>query len=382
MPDARLPQGLHGWCHARFAAVAAAVAEPLARGAHHGVAVAVRHRGAPVVDLWGGAFAEDTLVVSFSTTKGPVSTAVHMALERAGVGYDTPVAQVWPEFGRHGKDAVTIRHALCHEAGIPHIRDAIAGVDAMAEWDPMAEAVAAMAPVWEPGTANGYHALSWGWIAGELVRRVDGRPLDRFVAEEIAGPLGLDGCFLGTPPGHQHRLAPVFWNPVYLSMPPLDQLLPADSLILRAVAPRGDVIAFVNGERGRAACVPAITGAFTARSLATVYAALERGGRLDGVRLLAPATIEAATAVQNTRADLVLLSAVRWRLGFMGFAALDPGGGDGAYGHAGLGGSVAMVEPRSELAVAVTLDRLELDLLGDARGRSVVQAAVAAALDA
>ena len=382
MPDARLPEGISGWCDARFAAVARAVAGPLADGAHHGVAVAVRHRGAPVVDLWGGAFGEDTLVVCFSTTKGPVATAVHMALERAGVGYDTPVAEVWPEFGRAGKDAVTIRQCLCHEAGIPQIRDAIPGVDAMADWEVMVEAVGGLAPMWEPGTANGYHALTWGWLAGELLRRVDGRSLPVFVAEEIAAPLGLDGCFLGTPPEEQHRLAPVFWNPIYLSMPSLDQLLPPDSLVLQAVAPRGDMVGFVNSERGRASCVPAITGAFTARSLATVYAALERGGGLDGVRLLRPETIEAATEVQNTRPDLVLFTPVRWRLGFMGFASLTPGGGDGAYGHAGLGGSVAMVEPGSELAVAVTLDRLELDLLGDARARTVVEAAVAAAREA
>ena len=380
MPDARLPEGISGWCDARFAAVARAVAGPLAEGAHHGVAVAVRHRGAPVVDLWGGAFAEDTLVVCFSTTKGPVATAVHMALERAGVGYDTPVAEVWPEFGRAGKDAVTIRHCLCHEAGIPQVRDAIPGVEAMADWEGMVAAVEGLSPLWEPGTANGYHALTWGWLAGELLRRVDGRPLPRFVAEEIAGPLQLDGCLLGTPPEEQHRLAPVSWNPVYLSMPSLDQLLPPDSLVLQAVAPRGDMVGFVNSERGRASCVPAITGAFTARSLATLYAALERGGRLDGVRLLRPETVEAASEVQNTRADLVLFTPVGWRLGFMGFSAVLPG--DAAFGHAGLGGSVALADPRSELAVAVTLDRLELDLLGDARARTVVQAAVAAAGDA
>lgn len=148
------------------------------------------------------------------------------------------------------------------------------------------------------------------------------------------------------------------------------------------VAEAQDVIAFVNSASGRAACVPAITGAFTARSLATVYATLERGGRLDGVRLLSSDTLAAATEVQNTRPDLVMFTPVRWRLGYMGFSALSPDGGDSAFGHAGLGGSVAMAEPRSELAVAVTLDRLELDLLGDARARTLVQAAVAAALDA
>lgn len=376
MPDAPLPDGVDGWCDGRFAAVARVLGDQLATGVHHGAAVAVRHRGESVVDLWGGAFGENTIAVSFSTTKGPVALALHMALERAGISYDTPVAGVWPEFARAGKAGVTIRHALCHEAGIPQIRGEIADVWAMADWDAMVTTIEGLVPLWEPGTANGYHALTWGWLAGELLHRVDGRPPARFLAEEVAGPLGLDGCFLGTPPAEAHRLAPVAWNPIFLDMPPLDQLLPAESLTLRAVAPAGDLVAFVNSEQGRASCVPAITGAFTARSLATVFAALERGGAVDGVRLLAPATVEAAIAVQNDRPDLVLGVAPRWRLGFMTIGP--PGGVANAFGHAGLGGSVAMTDPRAELAVAVTLDRLQLDLLGQDRAAAVVRAAVAA----
>lgn len=378
VPDAALPDGVDGWCDAAFAPVARVLAEQLAAGAHHGVAVAVRHRGAPVVDLWGGSFRRDTLAVSFSATKGPVALAVHMALERAGVAYDTPVAEVWPGFEQHGKAAVTIRHVLCHEAGIPQIRGEVPDVWAMADWDAMVATVASLRPLWEPGTANGYHALTWGWLAGEVLHRVDGRLPAQFLADEIAGPLGLDGCFLGTPAGEASRLAPVAWNPVYGDLTPLDQLLPADSLTVRALAPAGDVVAFVNSESGRAACVPAITGAFTARSLAAVYAVLERRGTLDGVRLLSPATVEAATTVQNDRPDLVLFVPMHWRLGFMGIG-LDGGGGPGsAYGHAGLGGSVGLVDPRTELAVAVTLDRLELDLLGDDRARGLARAAAAA----
>ena len=376
MPDAPLPDGVDGWCDGRFLAVARTLGDQLAAGVHHGAAVAVRHRGEPVVDLWGGTFAEDTLAVSFSTTKGPVAVALHMALERAGISYDTPVATVWPEFARAGKAEVTIRQILCHEAGVPQIRGEVADVWAMADWDAMVATVAGLRPLWEPGTANGYHALTWGWLAGELLHRVDGRLPDRFLADEVVGPLGLDGCFLGTPPAEDHRLVPVAWNPVYLDMPPLDQLLPADSLTLRAVAPAGDMVAFVNSERGRSSCVPAITGAFTARSLAAIYAALERGGTLDGIRLLAPATVDAATTVQNDTPDLVLLAPMYWRLGFMG-RRLGGGGATSAYGHAGLGGSVALAHPRAGLAVAVTLDRLELDLLGDDRAAALVQAAIA-----
>lgn len=382
MPEAALPEGVEGSCHPRFAAVAQLLGAQLATGAHHGAAVAVRHRGEPVVDLWGGVFVEDTLVVSFSTTKGPVAVALHLAMERNGVGYDTPVAEVWPEFASCGKGSVTIRQCLCHEAGVPQIRDQVDDVWAMADWDAMVAMTAGLAPLWEPGTANGYHAVNWGWLTGELVRRIDGRAIEVFLAEEVAGPLGLDGCFLGVPADQRHRVAPVALDPAYSGIPRLEDVLPPDSITVRALTPRGDIVEFVNSPTGLAACVPAITGAFTARSLAVIYAALERGGRLAGSpRLLEPETVAKATTVQNTRPDLVLLVPVHWRLGFMsgGLPTFSPAGPNaGAYGHAGFGGSLAMADPETELAVAVTLDRLQLDLLGDNRSRSIVAAAVAA----
>ena len=382
MPDAPLPDGVSGRCDSRFAGVARALAAQLRDGAHHGAAVAVRLRGEPVVDLWCGAFAEDTVVVSFSTTKGLVATALHMALERAGVAYDRALAEVWPAFSAAGKGDITIRQCLCHEAGIPQIRDEVDDVWAMADRPAMEAMVERLAPIWVPGTANGYHALNWGWLAGGLLERVDGRPLPRFVDEEVAGPLGLDGCFLGTPASEDHRLAPVFLHPSYADMPPLEQLLPPDSVTLQALSPRGDVVEFVNSEQGRRACVPAITGAFTARSLAALYAALERGGALDGARLLRPETLEAAVTVQNTRPDLVLFVPVAWRLGFMTMgptSGLSVGDTKGAFGHAGLGGSMALADPGSGLAVAVTLDRLEPNLLSDGRARALVEAALAGA---
>ena len=380
MPEAPLPEGVEGWCAAGFAEVARVFGAQLAAGLHHGAAVAVRHRGEPVVDLWGGAFVEDTIVVSFSTTKGAVAVAVHMAMERHGVAYDMPVAAVWPEFGRAGKDAVTIRHCLCHEAGIPQIRDQVEDVWAMADWEAMVSMTEGLTPLWEAGTANGYHAINWGWLAGELVRRIDGRPVGRFLAEEIAGPLGLDGCYLGVPDEQRDRLAPLVTDGSHAGLLRLEDHLPPDSITVRALSPKGDIVEFVNSPQGLSSCVPAVTGAFTARSLATLYAALERGGQLDGTpRLLSPATLAAATTVQNTRPDLVLLVPMRWRLGFMsgGPSPFSPAGPhESAFGHAGLGGSVAMADPEAELAVAVTLDRLDFDLLGDDRSRSLMAAAV------
>jgi CubicO group peptidase (beta-lactamase class C family) len=385
-----LPEGISGECDPRFAAIPRVLAEQLAKGEHHGVAVAVRHRGEPVVDVWGGRrglpgdetpWAEDTMALSFSTTKGPAALALHMAMERAGQSYDTPVAEVWPEFGTNGKGVITIRHVLCHEAGIPQIRGEVADVTDMADWDAMVAMVERLTPLWTPGEQNGYHAINYGWLVGELVRRIDGRTISQFLAEEIVGPLELDGCYIGTPESEHGRVAPVASVMGDIDEGAISQFLPPDSIAWRALSPNGKMNDFVNSPAGLSTCGPAFTGVFTARALAKIYAVMERGGELDGVRLLSPETLATATTVQNDRADLVIFFPIRWRLGFMsGGGDFSPAGPNpDAYGHAGFGGSVAMVDPQAEVSVAVTLDRLQIDLLGGDRTGAVVKAAIAAA---
>lgn len=380
MTDISLPPSISGTCDARFATIPAILAEQLESGAHHGVSVAVRHRGEPVVDVWGGAFEADSMAISFSTTKGPAAVALHMVLERKGVGYDTPVAEIWPEFGRNGKDAITIRQCLCHEAGVPQIRGEIPDVTDMADWDAMVAMMESLSPLWGPGTANGYHALNYGWLVGELVRRIDGRTISQFIAEEVAGPLGLDGFYIGTPESEHRRIAPVFSDFPPEVVAQVETMIAQNSIAWNALSPAGDMNAFLNSPAGMSTCGPAFTGAFTARSLAALYAAMERGGSLDGKRLLKEDTVVTATTVQNKRPDLVLVMPIHWRLGFMsGGSSLSPAGPNPeAYGHAGWGGSIAMADPKAEIAVAVVLDRLELDLLGGDRTRRVIQAAVAA----
>ena len=377
MADAKLPEGVEGTCNSNFAVVAELLATQLASGAHHGAAIAIRHRGEAVVDIWGGpGWSEQTLAVSFSTTKGPAATALHMTMERAGVDYDAPVASVWPEFG---KPAITIRHVLCHEAGVPQIRGEIPDVWAMADWDAMVAMMERLEPLWEPGTANGYHAVNFGWMVGELVRRIDGRDLPTFLADEIAGPLGLDGFYIGTPKSEHHRAVPLIGPDIDMSV--ISTFLPPDSIGWRALSPDGDIVEFVNSPQGLSTCGPAFSGAFTARALAAFYATLERGGACDGVRLLSTETLTKATTVQNTRPDLVIFIPMNWRLGFMGGGSeFSPAGPNAeAFGHAGYGGSVAIADPKAELAIAVTLDRLEINLLGGDRVAAVVSAAVAAA---
>ncbi|MDQ1375678.1 MAG: hypothetical protein QOJ09_3016 [Actinomycetota bacterium] len=376
-----LPEGIHGECDPRFAAIPTLLAEQLAAGKHHGVAVAVRHRGEPVVDVWGGPWAQDTMALSFSTTKGPAALCLHMAMERAGLSYDTPVAELWPEFGTKGKEVITIRHCLCHEAGVPQIRGEVPDVSALANWDAMVAMMERLEPLWTPGEQNGYHAINYGWLVGELVRRIDGRPIDRFLAEEVAGPLQLDGCYIGTPRSEHHRVAPVFSGMGEMDDSVINQFIPADSIAWRALSPAGNMNDFVNSPEGLETVGPAFSGVFTARSLAKIYAVMERGGEIDGVRLVSEETLKKALEVQNDRADLVIFFPIRWRLGFMsGGGDFSPAGPNpDAYGHAGFGGSVGMVDPEAEISVGITLDRLEIDLLGGDRITAVIKAAIAAA---
>lgn len=388
-----LPAGLDGTCDARFLPVAEIVARQIEQGQHHGCAVAIRHRGVPVADFWGGErgvigetttkpWTADTMALSYSTTKGVGATALHMTLERNGVSVDTPVADIWPEYAKDSspeKATTTIRHVLCHEAGVPQIHGEIPDVTTMADWDEMVALMERLEPLWEPGTQNGYHAVNFGWLVGELLRRIDGRTIDRFVADEIAGPLGCDGLFIGTPDNEHGRVAPVIAPEGDASA--MDALLPPDHLLRRSLAPEGDMTAFVNSPAGLKTVAPAWSGVFTARSLATMYAALASGGELDGVRLLAESTVMKATEIQNTRPDLVLFVPIHWRLGFMGGGSmLSPTGPNPeSFGHAGFGGSVAFADPKAEISFAIVLDRLDVDLLAGDRVRAAVQAAVAAA---
>lgn len=399
MPDVALPDGLHGRCDERFGTVAELLASQLADGAHHGAALSAYFGGLLVVDVWGGRrgpalgddyptgpdrpWEADTLSLSFSTSKGVAATALHMALERAAVGYETRVAEVWPEFAVNGKDAITIRQVMCHEAGIPQIRDVVEGPEAFVDYDDMIERIAALTPLWEPGTANGYHAVTFGYIVGEILRRIDGRRIDAFVADEIAGPLDLDGLYLGGVPASEYaRVAPA----VAPDMAPGDvswisDLVGPDHLLLRALAPPGDTHAFINSPEGVTSVSPSFTGTFTARSLARLYACLERGGTLDGIQLLKPETLAEATTLQNKRPDLVLMLPGYWRLGYMGGgSAWSPAGPDReAFGHNGLNGSVGLADPACGLSLGLTLDRVELNMLGSDRTLKMVHTAVAAA---
>lgn len=388
---------MEGWASPGFGAVAEVFQRQLARTSG-GAAVAVYWGGEPVVDLWGGRrvgaepWQQDTLAMCFSTTKGVASTALHVLADRGQIDYDAPVARYWPAFAQGGKEHVTVRHVLTHSAGLHRIRTLVDRADRMLDWDHMVAALERAEPAYEPGTKSGYHGLTYGWLVGELVRRVSGRTISRFVADELAGPLHLDGLYVGCPPEERGRVAPlaakntlarrVGLKPGMVMSSPI-AALPArlgvpisPRRIANALLPRGieDVLW---GAGVMDAEIPAANGFFTARSLAKLYAMLAGGGQVDGVRILSRRTVARAAQLQSRNRDLVLVLPMGWRLGYHSVFTTR-GVLRGAFGHFGFGGSGAWADPRRDLAVAMVCNRGSGTPVGDLRlaelGTAVVRA--------
>jgi CubicO group peptidase (beta-lactamase class C family) len=394
---------LEGFAHPAFAPVARVLRRQL-RGGVGGGAVCVYHRGECVVDLWGGTrdeqgapWTRDTMAPSFSTTKGVASTLLHMLADRGLIDYDAPVARYWPEFAQAGKAAITVRQVLTHRAGLYHVRQMVDRAERLLDWDYMVRALERTPPIHPPGSHTGYHGLTYGYLVGEIVQRVTGRPFREVVRSDLAEPLGLDGLFIGAPPEALARAARLIWprrglvNMVDAGDEPsgrgrlarLDGMLrvlrvPVDlPSILDALAPRGIAGFDFSGADTLAASIPAANGLFTARSLARMYAALAGGGSLDGVRLLSPETLAHATQVQPPAAGKVVIPFdMRWRLGFHAVFTTR-GIPRAAFGHFGFGGSGAWACPKRELAVALVVNSGMGTPFGDLRIARVSGAALA-----
>lgn len=351
-----------------FRAVATAARKQIV--AAGGGAICIYHRGQPVLDLWAGhrdahkrvPWAPDTMGMAWSTTKGVASTAIHLLAERGKLGYDDLVADHWPEFGVNGKQATTIRNLLSMEAGLYDIRNLISEPEQMLDHDVMAGLLAAAHPAHTPGTRNGYHALTYGWLIGEIVRRVTGASLGTFVQTEFAEPLSLDGFHIGVPTDELGRVADL------AHLPPEK---PAARLIGKALNPVTSLFGF-SLNRYAAAFLPpggyrviptpaflqaevaGANGVFTARSLARFYAALSADDGVDGVQLWSPETRRAAVVEQNARRDRVLALRVRWRLGFHRPVPKRKVSAD-AFGFYGAFGSGAFCDPTRHLAVGLVV---------------------------
>jgi CubicO group peptidase (beta-lactamase class C family) len=401
---------LHGEVEPAFQPLARELARQLDR-AGGGAALCVYHRGRCVLDLWGGVRDEtgapwqaDTMCVSYSTTKGVISTALHLLADRGLLDYDAPVARYWPEFAQAGKQDLTVREVLSHRAGLFNIRDLVDDARQMLDWEHMTRALAAAPRAPIPERATAYQALTYGHLVGELIRRLTGQSVSAFLADELAGPLQLDGLYIGAPADQLPRAARLLGAPA--RRPPgarVDgdagrrrrrMIFGAVERVLRAVghpvdferaaaalAPRGISSFDFSSDEVLAACIPAANGLFTARSLARMYAALAGGGRLDGVRLLSEPAVARAAHVQGHGFDQITVFRMRWRLGYHRVGSFR-GEVRHAFGHFGWGGSGAWADPERELALGFVVNtgsgtpvgdfrilRLNTILLGCVRGR-------------
>ena len=356
-----------------------------------GAAVCVYRHGRKVVDLRGGLadagtgrpWARDTLQLVYSATKAATATCAHLLAQRGELDLDRPAARYWPEFAAQGKADIPVRWLLSHRAGLPVIDHPLPLADLLA-WEPMAAALAAQRPVWEPGTAHGYHGRTYGWLVGEVIRRVSGRSVGTFLAEEIAGPAGLE-FFIGLPAAEQGRVSQMVIDdppsPETVASIPIEQvpeqfrpLLAAasdpDSLMNRAFGFSVPDIDF-NSPEAQAAEIPSSNGICTADGLARLYAGLI--GEVDGVRILDPATTAAAAAEQAAGTDQVLLVPTRFASGFMLPTGESPLGGPASFGHPGRGGSLGYADPETGIAFGYVVSHIRQDM-NDTRAADLVGA--------
>jgi CubicO group peptidase (beta-lactamase class C family) len=359
-------------------------------GEEVGASTAVYHRGHKVVDVWGGSFDENgdrpyddaTLQVVFSTTKGIVAIAVAMCVQRGLLDYNEKVATYWPEFAAHGKGDATVAQLMSHQCGLIAPDVAVTLADAL-DWKMMTALLADTKPDWPIGSGHGYHAVTFGWLAGELIRRTDGRTPGRFVAEEIAVPLGVD-LWIGLPEELEHRVSPVIGSFLGTdSTPPyvramMEMFLGAGTRAGRALLLNGAFSIHeqvFNRRDVHAAEIPAANGITTASALAKVYAATINS--VDGVRLLDASVCDVArtTVTPPGEPDLCLIIPTHFGMGFMTHGVFTPYSGPGSFGHSGAGGSVAFAQPERELAVGYVMNQASANLAADVRAQRITDAA-------
>ena len=358
---------IHGHCDERFSALREAFEANFARDLEVGASVAVTIDGEAVVDLWAGhtdadrtrGWERDTIVRFFSATKGLMALCMHMLADRGEIDLDAPVATYWPQFAQAGKERITVAQTLDHSAGLPAIAKRLPD-DALYDWEMMVEALEQQAPWWEPGTQHGYHAITFGWLTGEVLRRVTGRTPGAFLRDEVCEPLGLD-LHLGFGPELDERVADI--------LPPPGE---ADAAVGAALAGDDETsmewnvwnnpprpFAASNLRIARQVEIPAGNGHGNARALARFYGALARGGELDGVRLISEHALARATAEAWSSEDAVLRFPVRRSLGFF-LSTLDSDAdprGPRAFGHAGAGGSNAFADPDHRLGFGYAMNQ-------------------------
>ena len=341
-----------------------------------GASLCVYRAGKMIVDLWGGyrdaaqsnPWTRDTLINVWSTTKGITALAVAQLVDRKLMSYADPVAKHWPEFAQNGKGQITVAQLLSHQGGLPGFTEPTT-VEDFYVWIRVCERLARQAPMWEPGTKNSYHAMTYGFLAGELVRRVAKKSVGQLVQAEIAKPLGAD-VFIGLGAPLEPRVATQFAPKVQPDLAAMG--LPPEALAALtnpAVEP-----GMSNVRAWRAAEVPAANGQATAAGLARVYGALADGGALDGERVISADGIARMTEVQTRRPDLMLGFEPCWAMGFATNKIGVYGPNPRAFGHSGWGGSFGCADPDAKIGIGYAMNQMGADLVGDPRANGLCAA--------
>ena len=380
---------IEGTCDPKFNRVKDTFAENFEKRGEVGAAAAVMLDGKSVVDIWAGhadkektrPWTRDTLVNVYSTTKGVTAICAHRLADKGLLDIDAPVAKYWPEFAQAGKDKLPVRYLLSHRAGMAAVRKPLDD-DALFNWNKMTTALAEQEPWWEPGTKHGYHALTFGHLVGEVIRRITGKTPGTYLRDEIAGPLGLDlhigldakddartGDMIAMPPpgpGEPNLFAEIMKNP--------------ESVTFKAFMnpPGGMRPGLVNTREWRAAEIPAANGHTTARSLAKLYGVLARGGELDGVRVMSKEQVAKCSIEQSNGPDALLMINTRFSLGFM---MSQPGASLGpnpkSFGHPGAGGSLGYADPDAKIGFGYTMNKMHASLLIDPRAIALIDSVYA-----
>lgn len=333
-----------------------------------GSAVSVVVDGETVVDVWGGwvdpertrEWDRDTIVCMMSVAKGITAIAFMMLVDRGLVDLDAPVAEVWPEFAANGKERLPVRYLLDHRAGLPVLTPERLWPGAMYDREAMVAALAAQAPLWEPGTVAAYHVHTQGYLLGEVMRRVDGRLVGEFVRDEIAGPLHAD-YFMGVPDAELDRVAPIFPHPDSKLFRSKDSGEVDDSL--RALAfvqnPEGPWVDMLNSREFRQMEMPSASGHGNARAVARIYGAVASGGA-GGVRLMSDAAVETMSTMQHDQIELLQERHYRQGLGLLLNSpdAVYMGPHEAAFGHHGIGGSIGFADRQERLGFGYSVNRM------------------------
>jgi CubicO group peptidase (beta-lactamase class C family) len=369
-----------GFCGEPFGPVQEVLARQLESGADLGASVSVTIEGETVVDLWGGwsdvdhttPWVEDTITNVWSTTKTMTSLSALVLADRGELNVDAPVADYWPEFAANGKEHIEVRHLMSHTSGVSGWAQPVVLED-IYDWDKSTAMLAAQAPWWEPGTASGYHMLNHGHLVGEVIRRISGRGLAQFFAEEVAGPLGADFS-IGVRPEDVHRVSPI--------VPP-----PAMAVDFSAVDPNSPAMKTFTGppiqlaaaltDAWRRADIGAANGHGNARSVARIQAVVANGGAVDGVELLSPKTIDRIFEEQSNGIDLVLGIPLRFGIGYglpepTTFSYV-PDGRICFWG--GAGGSLIIIDVDRRMTVAYMMNKMAGAIVGNPTGEAIIRAA-------